>query len=125
MLSVESYFLILLGLPFIVRQRRQHNIIRRLPNSRTVELLTRFRQAGAEASMRQEELAALDSHEAVQPIRAARRIMAETGDGQFLPLAVGGANPLVAVQRFAAELAVVADKILTETVEALQIAAVL
>src|ERR1039458_9771295 len=75
--------------------------------------------------MRQEELFVLDAHEAVQAIGLAGRIMAKAGGGEFQPLAIRSANPLVAVEGFAKQVAIRATEVLAEAVEAAQVAALL
>src|ERR1017187_412619 len=51
--------------------------------------------------------------------------MAERRGGLFMPLAAGGAIPLIAVKRLATEVTVVAAKIFAETVKSAQIRAIL
>src|SRR5665213_3671043 len=95
-----------------------------MSGGRTGEQLAILREAGNETAGRKEKLAVLDTHEAVQTIRVARRVMAERGRELLMPLAVGGAKPLIAVKRLAAELAVAAAKIFAEAIKAVQIRAV-
>jgi hypothetical protein len=66
--------------------------------SRACEPLTVFCKAGHKTTMREEELSFLDSHEAVEPIRFARRIMAESGCSQLDPPSLSRVDPLITIK---------------------------
>ena len=75
--------------------------------------------------MAEQKRAALDAHEAVEPVLLSRGVVTERGRSQFLPGAVGEPDPLRAIERLASQVAVVAAEVFAERVEASQSLAIL
>src|SRR5262249_47364400 len=107
----------------LIRHYRQFDC-RRLSEHGTSELLAVLGETGHEASVREEELAVLQAHEAIQPVCLAGAVVAEAGVGYFQPLALVGPEPLVPIERLAAQVAVGAAEVLAERVEPAKPAAV-
>ena len=93
-----------------LRQRGEINLrsLRRRPREFSHEL----REARHEAAVREEKEAALHAHEAIEPRCFSRGVVAEAALGVLAPLAIGGTDPLGAVERLALEVAVAAAEIL-------------
>ena len=85
-----------------------------MAGGRTSEQLAVFGGAGDEAAGGKKKLSVLDTHETIQPILFALRIVDEGLGGLFLPRAAGGAKPLVAVKGLAPNLPVAAAKFSTK-----------
>src|SRR5438045_58779 len=81
-------------------------------------------ETGYKAAVGEEELVAFDSHEPVEAALVAGGIVAEGGGRQFRPLAIHGADPLVAIKGLAAEMAGAAAKVFAKAVQPIRIAAV-
>jgi len=82
-------------------------------------------RAVQEAAMSQEELVVLEPHGAVEPVGFSRRIMTESCLGDLVPLAIGGSIPRVSVQGFAGQVAIFAEKVFAEAVQAPHVSALL
>ena len=65
----------------------------------------------------------LNAHESIQAVSPTRAIMTERRGRQFAPMAISGANPLIAVERLAAQVPVCASKILAEAVKTVEVTA--
>ena len=56
------------------------------------------------------------AHVTVEAVFLSSAVMAEGGFGDLVPLAVGGADPLVSVEGFAEDVAVLAGEVFAEAV---------
>src|SRR5258708_2486234 len=90
--------------PFVVNDHDAHWLteIRWQPARRGArEFLAVFREALDESAVRQKEAPVFHAHEAIQPRRLTRAIVAERRLGDLAPLTFVGPNPLWTIERLA------------------------
>ena len=96
---------------------RQRHVLRGIPAGFADEGLAILGVFVEETSMGEEELVVLaESHGAVEAILLSGAVVTEGGFGDLVPLAVGGADPLVSVEGFSQDVAVLAGEVFAEAV---------